>query len=111
HDLEILADLSEGFSGSDIQDVCRRLNRRWITMQLAPTLKDAFQILQNIGIGEGEERRFLSAFKTEDPDMIVSVLRQRNKKLYSHAVLARLLGVSKATAYRRTVKGGKQDDH
>jgi len=110
HDLKILVDLSEGFSGSDIQDVCRRLNRRRITMQLAPTLKDAFQILQNIGIGEGEERRFISVFKTEDPSIIVNVLRQRNKKLYSHAGLARRLGVSKATAYRRMVKGGKQDD-
>ncbi len=110
HDLEILVDLSEGFSGSDIQEVCRRLNRRRITMQPAPALKDAFQILRNIGIGEGEERRFLSAFKTKDLDTIVSVLRQRNKKLYSHAALARLLGVSKATMYRRTVKRGKQDD-
>jgi len=109
HDLELLVDLSEGFSGSDIHEVCRRLNRRRITSQQAPVLKDAFQILQNIGIGEGEERRFLSTFKGKNPDVITRALRQRNEKLYSHAALAHLFGVSKATAYRRTVKGVKQD--
>jgi len=109
HDLELLVDLSEGFSGSDIQEVCRRLNRRRITTQQAPMIKDAFQILQNIGIGEGEERRFLSTFKGKNPDVITRALRQRNEKLYSHSALAHLFGVSKATAYRRTVKGAKQD--
>jgi SpoVK/Ycf46/Vps4 family AAA+-type ATPase len=108
-DLELLVDLSEGFTGSDIQEVCRRLNRRRITTQEDPALRDAFQILQNIGIGEGEERRFLSALKGKDSQTIARVLRDRNTKLYSHAALAQLFGVSKATAYRRTLKGGKLD--
>jgi SpoVK/Ycf46/Vps4 family AAA+-type ATPase len=108
-DLKLLVDLSEGFSGSDIQEVCRRLNRRRITTQQAPVLKDAFQILQNIGIGEGEERRFLSALKGKGLETIARALRERNKKLYSHAFIAHLFGVSKATAYRRTVKGVRKD--
>jgi hypothetical protein len=108
-DLELLVDLSEGFSGSDIQEVCRRLHRRRITTQNTPELKDAFQILQNIGIGEGEERRFLSALKGKDAIAIARSLRDRNAKLYSHAALAHLLGVSKATAYRRALKGAKQN--
>lgn len=108
-DLELLVDLSEGFSGSDVQEVCRRLHRRRITTQQTPELKDAFQILQNIGIGEGEERRFLSALKGKDAVAIARSLRERNPKLYSHAALAHLLGVSKATAYRRTLKGAKQN--
>jgi len=106
-DIKLLVDLSEGFSGSDIQEVCRRLNRRLITMQQAPTLKEAFQILQNIGIGEGEERRFLSVFKGKESDTIACALRERNEKLYSHAALARLFDMSKATVYRRTLKGVK----
>lgn len=104
-DLELLVDLSDGFSGSDIQDVCRRLERRRITTQRPPVLNNAFQILQNIGIGEGQERRFLSGLRGKDPNAIAGVLRGRNAKLYSHAALADLLGVSKATAYRRALKG------
>lgn len=107
-DLNLLADLSEGFSGSDIQEVCRRLNRRRITSQVVPELKDAFIILQNIGIGEGQERRFLSGLRGKDANSIASLLRDRNEKLYSHASLAHLLGISKATAYRRA-KGVKEN--
>lgn len=106
-DIELLIDLSEGFSGGDIQEVCQRLQRRRITTQHDSELKDAFQILQNIGIGEGQERRFLSLLRGKDANVIASDLRSRNTKLYSHAALASLLGVSKATAYRLTKKGGK----
>ena len=108
-DLALLVDLSDGFSGSDIQEVCRRLKRRKITSKQTPELKDAFQILQNVGIGEGQERRFLSAFRGKEANAVARALRARNEKLYSHAALAHLLGVSKATAYRRTLKGGKQN--
>jgi len=106
-DVELLVDLSDGFTGSDIHEVCRRLHRRRITTHYTPELKDAFQVLQNVGIGEGEERRFISAFKGQDADGIAKGLRARNVKLYSHAALAHLLGISKATAYRRTLKQAK----
>jgi hypothetical protein len=102
-DVELLVDLSEGFTGSDIQEVCRRLHRRRITTEQPPELKDAFQVLQNVGIGEGQERRFLSGLRGKDAKAVANALRTRNKKLYSHAGLAHLLGVSKATAYRRTL--------
>ena len=108
-DLGLLVDLSEGFSGSDIREVCQRLNRRRIVLHDAPQLKDAFQVLQNIGIGEGRERRFLSELRSEDENVIASALRARNRKLYSHAALARLFGVSKATAYRRIHDGVKHN--
>lgn len=87
-DVDLLVDLSEGCSGSDIHEVCRRLHRRRITTQHAPELKDAFQALQNIGIGEGETRRFISAFKNQDADTVAKGLRARNVKLYGHAALA-----------------------
>ena len=99
-EIELLVDLSEGFSGSDIRDVCIRLHRRRITRKEFPELKDAFLVLQNIGIGEGEDRRFLSLLRGKDEHTISSTLRERNAKLYSHAALADLLGVSKATAHR-----------
>lgn len=99
-EIALLVDLSEGFSGSDISEVYLRLRRRQVTKQMHPGLKDAFQILQNMGIGEGEDRRFLSLLRGKDEQAITTHLRERNAKLYSHAALADLLGVSKATAHR-----------
>jgi hypothetical protein len=100
-DIEILSDLSDGFSGSDIEEVSKRLKRRKVTLTHPPDLSDAFSVLQNLGIGEGKERRFLSELSgLEQPD-IARKLRERDEGLYSHAAVARLLGVSKATAYRR----------
>ena len=107
-EIELLVDLSDGFSGSDIHEVCVRLQRRKITKQQHPELKDAFQVLQNMGIGEGEDRRFLSLLRGKDPQAISTMLRERNTKLYSHAALADLFGVSKATAHR-WAKGWSKD--
>lgn len=104
-DTELLVDLSEGFTGSDINEVCVRLQRRRITKQQVPLLKDAWEVLRNMSIGEGESRRFLSALKGKDEHEISTVLRERNKKLYSHAAIAHLFGVSKATAHRRAKEG------
>lgn len=106
-ELEMLVDLSDGFSGSDIQETCLRLKRRFITTKEQPSLKEAFQILQNIAIGEGVERRFVASLKDLDEHAIGVMLRQRNEKLYSHAAVAQLFGVSKATAYRWTTMEAK----
>ena len=108
-DVALLVDLSDGFSGSDIEEVSKRLKRRRLTTKETPGLTDALQILQNLGIGEGEQRRFLSTLKSADEQQFAQALRARNPDLYSHAALARLLGVSKATAYRRTLKAEAQD--
>ena len=107
-EIELLVDLSEEFSGSDINEVCVRLRRRRITGKEFAELKDAFQVLQNMGIGEGEDRRFLSILRGKDEHAISTMLRERNAKLYSHSALADLFGVSKATAHR-WAKGVKTD--
>lgn len=99
-EIELLTDLSEGFTGSDIQEVCLRLQRRRITSKKDPSLKEAFPVLQNMAMGEGEERRFLARLRGKDEHAIASSLRERDTKLYSHSALADLLGVSKATAHR-----------
>lgn len=101
-----MVDLSEGFSGSDIQDVCTRLHRRRIVTEKQPSLHDALQALQNLAMGEGEERRFLSAFKDKDPAYMVNMLRARNEKRYSYGAIGDLLGVSKTTAERWAAKEG-----
>lgn len=104
-DIEILADLSEGFSGSDIQEACLRLHRRRVISNKTPELNDLLPILQNIAIGEGQERRFLASMKDWSQSKIASELRNRDERLYSHAALAQLFGVSKATAFRWISKG------
>jgi SpoVK/Ycf46/Vps4 family AAA+-type ATPase len=100
-EIELLVDLSDGFSGSDLREVCLRLQRRRIASQKAPELKDAFQVLQNMAIGEGAERRFLAGLRSKDEHAISTLLRQRNARLYSYSAIADLLGISKATAFRR----------
>ncbi|TWU58949.1 ATP-dependent zinc metalloprotease FtsH 4 [Rubripirellula tenax] len=99
-DLELLVDLSGGFSGSDIAEVCRRLQRRRITFEQSPTLKDAFEVLRNLSMGEGEMRRFLAELNGKDVLAVVSALRERDESLYSHAAIAALHGVTKSTAHR-----------
>ena len=101
-DIELLSDLSDGFSGSDIQEACLRLHRRRITLHEQPDLKDAVEALRGVAIGEGEGRRFLAGHKASAAPELAAALRERNAKLYSHAALGRLLGVSKTTAYRWT---------
>jgi hypothetical protein len=108
-EIDLLVDLSEGFSGSDIRDVCLRLQRRQITTQRYPEMKEAFQVMQNMAIGEGEQRRFLAQLRDKNEHTIAVVLRERNAKLYSHSAIAHLFGVSKATAHRRA-KGVTSDD-
>ena len=100
-DLAALVDLSDGFSGADINEVCLRLERKQITETSDATLAGAFTALRNIGIGEGETRRAtLSALREMSPRQVARALRERDERLYSAEILGRLLGVSKATAHR-----------
>lgn len=105
-DLELLVDLSDGFSGSDINDACLRLHRKRISSVEPPTVHDALSILLSITSGTGEERRFLTVVRNENPAALAVALRKRNPRLYSHAAIGALLAISKATAHRWTSEGG-----
>jgi SpoVK/Ycf46/Vps4 family AAA+-type ATPase len=98
--IELLTDLSEGFSGGDIQEVCARLKRKKIAANLNPQLHDAFLALVQLSGGEGEGTRFMAKVRNVEPVETAALLREKNPRLYSHAKVAALLGVSKATAYR-----------
>jgi ATPase family associated with various cellular activities (AAA) len=100
-EFNLLVDLSDGFSGSDIHEVCLRLHRRRVSTPKPPDLKEAFRVLRNMAMGEGEQRRFLAQLRGKDEPALSISLRERNAKLYSYSALAQLLGVSKATAQRR----------
>lgn len=107
-ELALLADLSEGFTGSDIRETAARLRRRQLASGAAPALKDAFPIVLNLATG-AEGSRFASNLAGKEPSAMVHILRERDERLYSMAVLAELLGVSKATVHRLTKKEG--DEH
>ncbi len=104
-DKRLLADLSEGFSGSDIHEACLRLHRTRIATRQTPGLPEILGVLRNFASGEGAERRFLARLAYASPQELAQALRARDAKLYSHAALAAVLGVSKATAYRWTMEG------
>jgi len=101
----ILADLSDGFSGGDIKEVCLRMKRQLILTKKNPSLKDAFVGLLRLSSGDGAEGRFLFALKDEGQCSIAYKLREKNQKLYSNSTLALLLGVSRATVHRWAKKG------
>lgn len=106
-DLGLLADLSEGFTGSDIRETSARLRRRQTATGVAPVLKDAFPILLNMATG-AEGSRFASSLGGKDHAAMVHALRERDERLYSMAVIADLLGVSKATVFRLSKKEGEE---
>lgn len=112
HDVEMLVDLSEGFSGSDISEACVRIHRLRVTGGEAPVLPALFRVLKNLASGEGHGGRFIAKLPV-DSDPLTKALRGRDPKLYSHRAIAALLGVSKMTAYRMSEKpkgrNGKPD--
>lgn len=105
HEVEILSDLSEGFSGADIREVCLRLRRQAIVAKSVPALKDAFIGLKRLTSGDAKNGKFILELGDDDVE-VAKKLKQRNSKLYSSSSLAALLDTSKATANRWS----KQED-
>ena len=100
-DLAVLADLSDGFSGSDVREACTRLRRRALTTGgKTVTLKDALPVVQNLAISGEAGDRFAATLAGKDTAAVVQVLRDRDAKLYSLTVVGDLFGLSKATAHR-----------
>ena len=109
-DLTLLADLSEGFTGSDIRETSARLRRRQVASGQPVALKDLFPILLNLAL-DHQGKRFASQLQGKDANALVHLLRARDERLYSMAVLADLLGLSKATVHRMTKTEGEDHGH
>lgn len=106
--VNLLANLSEGFSGSDIREVCMRLKRRRLADQTIKSdepiaLSEVLPILLNLSLN-GDYSRFASSLVRMDQAALVKALRERDQRLYSFASLGELLGVSKATVQRLAPK-------
>ena len=66
-------------------------------------------VLQNLSISGENDRCFASSLTNKEPAEIVHLLRERDQRLYSLAMLAELLGLSKATVHRLTKKEGENN--
>ncbi|CCE25797.1 AAA family ATPase [Methylotuvimicrobium alcaliphilum] len=106
-ELNVLADLSEGFSGSDIRETCIRLKRRSLVNSRPVQMNDAFLVIQNLSLAGDENRCFAVQLNNKDIPEIVKILRERDLRLYSFAILAELLAVSKATVHRLAHQEGE----
>jgi hypothetical protein len=104
-DLDLIANLTEGFSGSDISESILRLQRLRITRKDPVAPSDLFVILQNIAVGESETPRFLASSSHMERPAIARMLRDRDAKLFSQSALANLLGTSKTTVHRWLTDG------
>ena len=105
-DMKALADLSDGLSGSDIQEITTRIKRRQKSLDVPIELHDIFPVVRNMGIGGQDATSFISELTKSDEEHLVTVLRECDSKLYSYALLSRLLNISKAKAHRLAVQDG-----
>lgn len=103
-ELELLVDLSDGFSGSDIHEVCARLNRYRTGSGKPPSFTRAFLTIQNMSIGGTTEDRIASKTRGVGSEEVAYMLRTRNPRLYSLSALAHILGVSKSMVHRWMLK-------
>jgi hypothetical protein len=104
--IDLLADLSEGFSGAEIEEVCLRLRRLRVLEKREVTVHDAFVALQNLSLGNGRDKKIVGHLKGKSSNEVAQILRDRDPRLYSHAALAQILGVSKSTAHRFSTRAG-----
>ncbi|TCF96625.1 hypothetical protein BZM26_36590 [Paraburkholderia strydomiana] len=102
HHLDLIADLSEGFTGSDIREVWVRVRRRARSERTPIELKNVFPVVLNLALGGEGNPRYASTLNGQEHFELIRSLRQRDSKLYSLASIADLLGISKATVHRIT---------
>ena len=105
-DLEVLADLTEGFSGSDIREAGTRLRRRaWLHPERPVQLSEAFGVVQNLALTGQEATRFATTLSGLEPAALIQTLRARDPRRYGSATLADLLNLPKARVHRLSKQG------
>lgn len=111
HDLELFTDLSDGFTGAEIKEACMRLRRQMIVHKTQPDAHGVFVGLSRLATTDPSRIRFITNLNGLDNMATAAALRTRNSRLYSHAAIAGLLGVSKATAHRLTTGSKRGSEH
>jgi len=96
----LIVDLSEGMTGSDVFECCARLYRYARSLDEDIHFAKVFSTLQNLALGNSNSKKIANTIYGLEPEEAAVVLRNRNEKLYSYAMLALLFDVSKATIQR-----------
>lgn len=102
----ILADLSDGMTGSEIRTVCTRMKRKFVGSDKRPGIHEYFGSMVSFARdGAGKQGGVLGQILQVPHEDLPQFLRDRDKQLYSLAALGELLGTSKATVHRMTQEG------
>jgi Holliday junction resolvasome RuvABC ATP-dependent DNA helicase subunit len=98
-EIDVLADLSEGYSCSAIKETSERLLQRWYTQQEARTMRAAVETL-NRHRRSGTYAPSVRLEALGEAKTAFEALHTRNGRLYTQEVVSALLGVSRATLTR-----------
>jgi MoxR-like ATPase len=98
-EIEVLADLSEGFSGAALKATADRLKTRTITHRESPSLQLAVRTLVT-NAGAAKSNRWLRAELLDNPVELHKALTKRSSTLYSLSVLSALTGQPRSTLSR-----------
>jgi SpoVK/Ycf46/Vps4 family AAA+-type ATPase len=107
-ELQVLADLSDGFPGSSIESASTRLKQRLVTRQERPTLRGALTGLAQLQHGNSNRETVLTYSFLNNTAKLQKFLRSRNPSLYSLSMIAEIVGLSKATMSRRAKAAKKK---
>lgn len=103
-EIDVLSDLSEGFSSSDIKTTCNLLLRRLITQGEQWTLRTTVQTLLKLS------QNNCSKFRISEFNNVKGIhkkLHERDSKLYTQQVVSELTGVPRSTLSRMLEKPQK----
>jgi hypothetical protein len=103
-ELQVLADLSEGFPGSAIDSASTRLKQRLVTQREKPSLQRALIALSQLPHGNSGEAALLTSSLLKNTAKLQRFLRGRDPSLYSLSMIGEIAGISKATMSRRAQK-------
>ena len=99
--LDVMVDISDGYSGAAIANTCNRLRQRKITQQIEPTMHSAWKHL----LATGKPKVLAPGVATDDAKQVYDYLHKQNPSLYTLGTVGDLIGVSKATMSRILAKG------
>jgi SpoVK/Ycf46/Vps4 family AAA+-type ATPase len=98
--MNVLADLSEGFSIASIEAASNRLRQKSFLNSTEPSIKDALLLLTSYPTISKPAIEGLQDFLTKEPTEIINLLNQRNSSIYTFPIIGEIVGRSKSTIYR-----------